>query len=322
MILLRRTLKSLQNAARHFNFSTVNSISAVDRPSTTYYDELINQAGRVRDFDAIQSLLNKRHRDGFFNTNNTFKFISTDLSVLDDILKTLAGVQNGFPRKNAHDCLIAHLSKISRTRDALRVAEIMVVNKFGATAASFHPILNVLTRKKSFDEAWGVVEMMKKSGIKPDVTAYNYLLTAYCFRGDLNSAAHMLTRIEEEGLEADTRTYDALVLGACRSGKLDGALMILRRMVDDGVPPLYSTHAHVINTMMKFGYYSHAVDFVMGFGGKDYGLDTENFGVLADRLIGLDKLDEAKFLLREMRRRGLRMGEKLRKSYDLLVGND
>lgn len=300
-------------------FSTQYSIA--EQPGSANYDYLINKAGRDRDFSTVQHLLMKRFRDGCFNTNNTFKFISIDLSVLDDLLKALAGLSHGFPKKSAHDCLVKQLSKLRKITEALHVAEIMVRNNYGANACTFHPIINELTKKKDVDEAWRVMQVMRECGIQPDLTAYNYLLTAHCFGGDLTSAAYMLTKMEEDEMGADTRTYDALVLGACRAGKIDGALMVLRRMVDDGVSALYSTHTHVINAMLRNGYYGQAVEFVMSYAGKDQGLDSENFGILASRLIKLDRLDEAKLVLKEMRRRGVNMGDKLKDFYLIHVAN-
>lgn len=157
-----------------------------------------------------------------------------------------------------------------------------------------------------------MMDLMREIRIPPDVTAYNFFLTAYCFVGDLTAAAGLMTKMEDEGMVADSRTYDALVLGACRAGKVEVALAVLRRMVDDGLQTLYSTHVHVISAMLKLGYYGQAVEFVLIYGGRDKALDTENFGILARRFIDLKKLDEAKLVLEEMRKRGLRMDQKLK----------
>ncbi|XP_059627952.1 pentatricopeptide repeat-containing protein At3g56030, mitochondrial-like [Cornus florida] len=294
-----------------------------DEPSSAYYDELINAAGCSKDFVAVHRLLSKRFRDGFFNTTNTFKFISTDLSVLDDLSHALSTLDRGFSRKSAYDSLIACLCKIHRSDEARRVMETVVRERYGANATTFHPILNALTKKKNMEDAWRLMEFMKENGISPDLTAYNSLLTAYCFVGDLTSAAGVLTKMEvEEGMEADSRTYDALVLGACRAGRVEGALVVLRRMEDDGLPPMYSTHAHVINALLKLGYYAQAIEFVMIYGGRDKGLDTESFGLLAYRLMNLKRFDEAKLVLEEMKGRGLAMGDRLKDFYSLRISEE
>lgn len=284
---------------------------------SAHYEDLIDAAGRNRDFATVCRLLNKRFREGFYNTRKTFNFISTDFSLVDDLSQALRNLHRGFTRKGAYDALVARLCRLQRVDEALRVAEEMLRDKHGANACTFHPILNALSKKQKMDEAWRVVELMRANHVSPDLPAYNFLLTAYCFAGELSSAAELLTRMEEQGLGADSRTYDALVLGACRAGKLEGALVVLRRMEDDGVPALYSTHAHVISGLLKLGYYAQAVEFVVSCGGRDMRLDTESFGILASRLISLRRFDDAKLVLGEMRKRGLKMGDKLKNFYIL-----
>ncbi|VVA18414.1 PREDICTED: pentatricopeptide repeat-containing [Prunus dulcis] len=93
----------------------------------------------------------------------------------------------------------------------------MARGNHGMNACSFHPILNVV-----MEEAWAVVDLMRRLGAPLDLTAYNYLLMAYCFSGDLDLTAAVLKRIEEKGMSADTRTYDALVLDAARRGRWRG----------------------------------------------------------------------------------------------------
>ncbi|KAL6977493.1 hypothetical protein U1Q18_026292 [Sarracenia purpurea var. burkii] len=297
--------------------NTPNPKPTLDEPSSAYYDDLIAAAGRNRDYAALHTLLNKRVRDGFFNTNNTFNFISTDLSLLPDLSRTLARLDKGFARKSAYDAVISRLSRLHRTDEALTLAAEMIRGGFGANACTFHPILNALTKKKKMEEAWRVMDLMRENQIWPDLMAYNNFLTGYCFAGDLTSAAGLLTRMAEDGLRADSRTYDALVLGACRAGKVEGALVVLRRMEDEGVPALYSTHAHVIGGLLGLGYYAQAVEFVMVFAGRDKGLDTENFGLLASRLINSKSFDKAMFVLEEMRKMGLKLSDKLKGFYDL-----
>ncbi|EEF49784.1 pentatricopeptide repeat-containing protein, putative [Ricinus communis] len=286
-----------------------------DKPTAAYYDGLVNAAGHERDFKTLHHLLNKRVRDHCFNTTNTFKFITnTDnsLSVLDDLIQTLARLDKGIPRMSAYNMLIARLCKLDRIQESLHIVHIMADEQYGLSTCSFHPILSSLTQKKKMEDSWKVIEMMRAIGVLPDLTAFNYLLTAYCYNGNLVDACKVMKRIEEEGLGADARTYDALVLGACRTGKVEAALVVLRRMVDDGVHVLYSTHVHVINALLRLGCYVQATKFVMIFGGRDIAFDTEIFGILASKLIKLERFEEAKLVLKEMEERGLVMGDKLR----------
>ncbi|KAG8390125.1 hypothetical protein BUALT_Bualt01G0051000 [Buddleja alternifolia] len=318
MLILRKLTKNpliaapIYNAsARHFTTPNPNP-NSTPIPSSAQYDDLINAAGRRRDFSAVRSLLADRLRNGCLNTNNTFNFIAVDVSVLDDLLHSLADLDDWFTRKHAHDALVAQLAKLHRAAAALRVAEAMVRKSYGATAATFLPILNALAKRKEMSAAWRVVEVMRESKIQPVLTAFNYILTAYCYVGDVAEAVDAVVRMEAEGLRADARTYDALVLGACRAGKVEAAVAVMRRMEEDGVTALFSTHAHVIKEMVSCGYYAQAVEFVRIFAGRDEKLDSENFGFLANRLKNVKRITEAELVVEEMVKRGLSIGDGLK----------
>ncbi|KVI07029.1 Pentatricopeptide repeat-containing protein [Cynara cardunculus var. scolymus] len=264
MFALRKTLKQPSVFTALHRLITTGQLP---EPSTSAaYDDLITTAGRERDFVTIRNLLNQRYANGLFNTTNTFNFISTDLSVLDDLLKTLPDLREGYCRKSAYDSLIVRLCKMQLIDSALRVAEELIRGKYGADACTFYPILSLLSRQKNFDEAWRVLEIMKTKGIARDVTCYNHMLTSYSITGDLRSSVDVLKKMAEEGVKADARTYDALVLGACKMEKMDGAIAILRRMLDDGVEAMHSTYAHVIGNLVRLGYCAQAVKLVMGYG--------------------------------------------------------
>lgn len=187
------------------------------------------------------------------------------------------------------------------------MAQIMARKNYGATAATFNPILNALARKKQMTEAWRVVEAMSACNVRPDLASFNYILTAYCFVGEVGPAADTLVKMEAEGMKADAITYDALVLGACRARKVDVALAVMRRMMDDGVTALFSSHAHIIKEMVGRGYYAQAVEYVRIFAGVDDKLDGENFGYLVRRLKDKKRIAEAESLVEEMESRGLQM---------------
>ncbi|KAJ1417295.1 Tetratricopeptide-like helical domain superfamily [Sesbania bispinosa] len=315
------TLNSLSILRR---FATQTAKPFPDDPTPAYYDEVAAAAGSSGDFDSLRDLLNKRFQDGCFNTKRTFSFITNtnfSPSFLDDVVRTLSSLNPGFTRKSAFDSLITHLCKLQRADDALRVVESMARDgTCKPTACTFHPVLNLLTRQKSWDHARRVVVLMAQLGVRLDLTAHNMFLMAHCFAGDLDAAAGVLRTMEEEGLGADTRTFDALVLGACKAGNVDGAIVMVRRMVDDGVHIAYSTHMYVIKALLKMKCYEQAVMYVRSFSGKDKTLDTELFGCLGSKLVMMKRVKEAVLVLDEMNQRGLPMGYKLRNFYDMNVG--
>ncbi|PWA61754.1 tetratricopeptide repeat (TPR)-like superfamily protein [Artemisia annua] len=303
MFTLRKTLKPSSL------ITTIHrSITSATRPepsTTAEYDDLITTAGKNKDFTTISSLLTQRYNKGIFTTNNTFKFISKDLTAINDLQKTISDL-NGNTRKKAFESLVACLCKFNFVDQALTTAE-LAADESAADVTTFHPILSVLTRRKDFERAWRVVDVIKAKKIPRDVMCYNFFLTAYAFTGNLRPCVDVLRKMAEEGLKADARTYDALVLGACKQGKMGGAIVIMRKMVESGVEPIYATYAHVIGGMVKLGLYTQAVKFVMSFAGKDKKLDSHNFGLLAVRLMAKKQTDEAESVMEEMAKRGLVM---------------
>lgn len=294
-----------------------------DDPTSADYDELAAASFVSGDHESLRDLLNKRVQDRCYNTKRTFKFIThknLSPSLVDDVVKTLSTLNPGFTRRNAFDSLVTRLCSLKRPDDALRVAESMSrVGGCEPTTSTFYPILSLLTREKSFDDARRAVEAMARLNLRLDLTVHNIFLGAHCFAGDIDAAAGVLKEMEKEGLGADARTFDALVLGACRAGKVEGAMVLVRRMVDDGVPMLYSTHMYVIEALLKMGCYEQAVRYVKGFSGKDRVLDSEIFGCLGIKLVRLRRFEEAMLVLSEMKKRGLTMGYKLRDFYEMRV---
>ncbi|XP_073131109.1 pentatricopeptide repeat-containing protein At2g40240, mitochondrial-like [Henckelia pumila] len=309
---LATNAQSIFNAtARCFSIQNPNqNVSPNQRFSD--YDDLIDAAGRQRDFAAVCQLLVKRMKHGRFNTS-TLKVQYADVQVLPELLQNLANVDDWFTRKHAHDGVVAQLARLHRPGEALRVAETMANKNYGATSVTFHPILSVLTRRKEMEAAWRVVEVMRVLKVKRDVTALNYILTAYCCAGELAAAADVLVKLEEEGVNADARTYDALVLGACKARKLEVALRVIRRMAENGKAAMHSTHGHVVKEMVRCGYVAQAAEYVKIFAGRDRRLDAENFEFLASGLIKVKRIDEAESFVQEMKKRSLPISNGLKK---------
>lgn len=277
--------------------------------SPAKYDDLINDAGRRGDFAAVRDLLSQRLAAGCLNTSNTFRFLATNATALDDLLPNLAALDDWFTRKHAHDALVAQLARLYRAPEALRVAETMARRNYGATAVTFNPIINALAKRKQMPAAWRVVDAMRACGVRPNSTALNYILTAYCFVGDVASAADAVEKMEAEGIEADAVTYDALVLGACRAGRVEAAVAVMRRAVENGVTALFSSYTHIISEMVNCRYFEQAAEFVRVFAGKDEKLDAEIYGFLARQLKRKKRIAEAKLVVEEMDGLGLPIGD-------------
>lgn len=318
MIILRRLRKPSKTVTPIYDataaqFSTQASNSA---PSSEKFDDLINAAGRRGDFSAVRDLLSKRVTFGCLNTAKTFKFIATGTASIDDLLRSLAALEDWFARKHAHDALVLQLARLHRADEALRVAVEMARRSYGATPVTFDPIVNALAKRKEMDACWRAIDAMRACGVRPSPAAYSYILKGYCFVGDVASAADTVEKMEAEGVEIVAETYDLLVLGACRAGRVEVAVAVLRRAVESGVRVLFSTYTHIIGEMVRSGYYEQAAEFVRIFAGKNEKLDANIYGYMLRRLKYKRRTEEAKSVAEEMDQRGLPVADLLKLEVD------
>ncbi|KAL8137418.1 hypothetical protein V2J09_003419 [Rumex salicifolius] len=296
--------------------------SPPEHPTSAYYDALVQSAAESGDLHLLRRTLSNRIYAGCFNTNDTFKFVTSttnSLALLDPLFESLSLLPKGLPRKNALDSLIARLCKLRLPDLALQLFDKMRQRNLEFSTVTFHPILNALARKRDLKSFRSLLHLMSDLGSPPDTTAYNFLLTALCFDGEVAAAADLLETMRLAGLKPDARTYDAMVLGACRAGRLDGAVAVMRAaLAVEDVSLLYSTPVHVVTALIQRGYYKEAVNVVVGCGeGRDEELGSECIGVLASSLVKLERFEEAKFVLNEMEKKGFMMGSKLRDFYNL-----
>ncbi|KAL6003282.1 hypothetical protein ACLOJK_023505 [Asimina triloba] len=306
----RPSKTSLPNLLRFFS---------TEKPTSPHFDRLVNEAGQSRDFPTIHSLLTQRVQAGCFNTTNTFSFVThaDPTTLLPHLIPAISSLDEGFSRKNAFDSLIARLSK-SHPDHALHVLDEMLQRRIGANAVTFYPLLSHLSRNKWMDRVSDLLELMRREGIPPDTTCYNYVLSALCHLGDLPAAATALNSMLQEGLVADSMTFDALVLGACRAGRFDGAVALVRRMEEEGVHGMYSTYAHIIRGLLHVGGHGEAIEFVRCVGGtcgRERRLDGENYGVLGRGLLRRERWEEVTIVVREMQDKGLEVEDKLMDAY-------
>ncbi|MBA0795814.1 hypothetical protein Gohar_006646, partial [Gossypium harknessii] len=142
-------------------------------------------------------LLNKRARDGSFNTIKTFNFIINteySLSILVSLIQTLSRLEKGLMRNHAFNLQIAGLYKIERIEESLCVLD--DDENGGLKATTFHHIVNMLTKKKKMDDGSD-----ERRGVSSDVITYNIftIFTDRILLSKLTETNTVVKKIEEEG---------------------------------------------------------------------------------------------------------------------------
>ncbi|CAJ1952449.1 unnamed protein product [Sphenostylis stenocarpa] len=179
--------------------------------------------------------------------------------------------------------LVTHLCKLRQAKEALRLFESLARGGVCApTVYTFYPVLSLLTRENSLEDARGVVDLMAELRIGLDLMAHNIFLTAYCFTGDFDAAAGVLRRTEKEGLAADARRSTRLFWARVERGRWRGT-------AEEDVCEEFRWE------------------------------DSELLGCLASKSVNLKKGKEAMSILEEMKQRGVPMGYKLKEFYEMNV---
>lgn len=102
-------------------------------------------------------------------------------------------------------------------------------------------------RNESIEEAEKLVEAAVDMDLQGTKTRmWNYLLTAYAFRGDIENLARVHTRIKEVGLTRDSMTYVAVMQGLVVRRRPDDALKILKVVMPKKGIRATATHYAVI----------------------------------------------------------------------------
>lgn len=111
--------------------------------------------------------------------------------------------------------LVEAFCKAGDVREAF--ASLSLIRQHGVepTSETAYPIFQVISQSdEKVDEAWAILEDLKKEGRTIDVVAYNVLIQGCVAIGDLQRALGTYKAAEDLGVKPDIETYN-LLLSAC-----------------------------------------------------------------------------------------------------------
>ncbi|KAG8371410.1 hypothetical protein BUALT_Bualt13G0084800 [Buddleja alternifolia] len=141
-----------------------------------------------------------------------------------------------------------------------------------AELVNYGVLMSDLVKRGLIEEAKGLLVEMKKRRIKPDVVMHNILIDYLCKNGEASEGYKILVDMQVNGCEPNAATYRTVVDGFCKVEDFVGGLKVLNTM-------LYSKHFP----------------------------RTETFCCLAIGLVRNGKIDDACFVLEEMKKRKMRL---------------
>lgn len=97
--------------------------------------------------------------------------------------------------------------------------------------------INVHSENGNIERGEEILNMMRESGVAPNVRTYTTLMKAYIARKDLESAERQLHNMMDNGVKPDVVTFNSLIHAYTVAGDTDKAESFFGEMVDHGVYP-------------------------------------------------------------------------------------
>ncbi|KAJ6761592.1 ATPASE EXPRESSION PROTEIN 3 [Salix koriyanagi] len=85
---------------------------------------------------------------------------------------------------------------------------------------------------RNTEKAARVMEILEKHG-KPDVFAYNAVISGFCKANRIESANKVLDRMKRKGFSQDVVTFNIMIVTFCSQGKIDLASKVFEELLRD-----------------------------------------------------------------------------------------
>ncbi|KAB2595260.1 pentatricopeptide repeat-containing protein [Pyrus ussuriensis x Pyrus communis] len=203
--------------------------------------------------------------------------------------------------------------------DALHWVHLMIARACKPSTVTFSTVINALCKEGNM-----------KQRVSPDGITFNILIAGHYKYGREEVGDHLLKDISVSGLLPDSSLYDIMVSGLCWAGRLDSAIEFLegtlgkglpltcsrvgleqkahkayKFMITFGVTPLSSTCSSLLMGLSKKGNLQEAREFLCKVIEKAFPIKKAAFTVLLDGYFRIADLNGAQNLWNAMERRGI-----------------
>ncbi|KAG9459731.1 hypothetical protein H6P81_004239 [Aristolochia fimbriata] len=308
-LLVTKILHSLNgrgiSALRFFHWVQKNPSSFT--PNSEIYNLIIDNCGRLEDYDSMLLLLGKFSSIRHCLTEKAFGFLATYLSDRQRAMNSVKRVVQILNQVKG-SCRSSGIYYLIKVLCALNHFDLAIfVMEETARKTSYYNILMAAKCKRGyFDEARELFDEMKSFGCDPTVKSYNCLLGSLCKNGRVVEACELLEKMEKLGFSPDAVTFEIIAVHACRLGRLDFGLELLYHMISEGVKPRLTTHAAFVKGLFFSGRPKDAYMYVADMREKDKCSVNSNYSLLVKLLNISGRVVHAQELLVEMMKKGIK----------------
>ena len=113
---------------------------------------------------------------------------------------------------------------------------------------SYNTMMSLLVNEGCYDEAFELLEKMKRSPIRPDIYTYTALIKACVVQGDVEE---LLYDMKENKVKANVVTYNTLIKSLCETRQWTEATKLVNAMESRGIAANSMTYSYLMHALLK-----------------------------------------------------------------------
>ncbi|CAN0924235.1 Pentatricopeptide repeat-containing protein At3g02650, mitochondrial [Linum grandiflorum] len=182
-------------------------------------------------------------------------YLVSSLSQNDETVKLALQMLDGYTgdaRKYAIKPFSSVMHGLCRSKDVTEAKSLltkMIADGPPPGNAIFNLLINAYSKTGNMLGAMGMMKLMKKRGLKPDVYTYTVAMSGYVSGGCMEEARRLLAEAKKRHAKLSPVTYHTLIRGYCKLEQYDEALSLLGEMKEFGVRASVDEYTKLIQSL-------------------------------------------------------------------------